>query len=52
MPKWYKGNDAIFAMATTPPQQWQGCLHIDNGNNVIIMRTKIAMVMMAKMHAH
>jgi hypothetical protein len=33
-----KGNDAIVMRVTTPSIHWQGCLHIGNGNNTIIMR--------------
>jgi hypothetical protein len=35
-----------------PAQQWQGCLHIHNGNDAIVMRATIAIATMAKMPAH
>ncbi len=33
-------------------QQQQGCLCIDNGNDVIVMRVTIAVATMAKMPVH
>jgi hypothetical protein len=47
-----KGNNAIVMRETMPSQQWQGCLNIDNGNNVIVVRATIAMVTTAKTPAH
>jgi hypothetical protein len=47
-----KGNDAIVTRAMMPAQRQQGHLHIDDGNNAIVMRPKIAMATMAKMPAH
>jgi hypothetical protein len=36
-----KGNSAIITRVTTPAQQWQGRLRIDNGNNATVMREHI-----------
>jgi hypothetical protein len=47
-----KGNNAIVTRATMPAWQWQGCLHIDNSINAIVMRATIAIAKMVKMHAH
>jgi hypothetical protein len=47
-----KGNNVIVTRATTPSQQWQGCLCIDNGDDVIITRATIAMATTAKTPAH
>jgi hypothetical protein len=44
--------NTIDTKATTPAQQQQECLHINNGNNAIIMKAKIAIAMMAKMPVH
>jgi hypothetical protein len=43
-----KDNNAIVTRATTPSHQWQGHLCIDNGNNAIIIKAKIAIATMAK----
>jgi hypothetical protein len=37
-----KGNDAIVTRAKTPSPQWQGRLCIDNGDDSIVVRAKIA----------
>jgi hypothetical protein len=42
------GNDAIVLMAKTPSPQWQERLCIDNGNNAIVIREKIAIATMTK----
>jgi hypothetical protein len=47
-----KGNNAIVTRAIAPAQQQQGRLHIDNGNNAIVMRVTIAIATTAKMPAH
>jgi hypothetical protein len=52
MPLLIKSNSAIVTRAMTPAQQQQGRLHIDNGNNTIIMRATIAIVTTAKTPAH
>jgi hypothetical protein len=51
-PSRIKGNNAINTRPTMPAQQQQGCLHIDNGNNAIVMRAAIAITATAKMPAH
>jgi hypothetical protein len=43
-----KGNDAIVSRAKTPSPQQQGCLCINNGNNAIVIRGKIAIATTAK----
>jgi hypothetical protein len=43
-----KGNNAIVTRETTPSQQQQGSLCIDNGNNTIVMRAKLAITKMTK----
>jgi hypothetical protein len=47
-----KGNNAIVTRAMMPAQQQQGCLHINNGDNTIVMRATIAIAMTAKMPVH
>jgi hypothetical protein len=37
-----KGNDANVTRETTPSQQLQGCLHIDNSIDAIVMGATIA----------
>jgi hypothetical protein len=43
-----KGNNAIVTRETTPSRHQQGRLCIDNGNDAIIIRAKIAIGTMAK----
>jgi hypothetical protein len=43
-----KGNDTIITRATTPSQRWQGCLHINNSNDPIVMRATITIATTAK----
>jgi hypothetical protein len=43
-----KGNNVIVTRATTPSQQQQGRLCINNGNNAIVIRAKIAIATMEK----
>jgi hypothetical protein len=43
-----KGNNAIVTRAKTPSPQWQGRLCIDNGNDDIVIRAKIANATMAQ----
>jgi hypothetical protein len=43
-----KGNNAIVMRETTPSQQQQGRLCIDNGNDAIVIRANIAIATMAK----
>ncbi len=43
-----KGNDAIVTRAKTPSPQWQGHLCINNGDNAIVIRAKIAIAATAK----
>jgi hypothetical protein len=52
MPLQIKGNNTIVTRTTTPAWQQQGHLHIDNGNNTIVMMPTIAIATMAKMPAH
>jgi hypothetical protein len=52
MPLRIKGNNTIVTRTTMPAQQQQGCLHINNGNNAIVMRVTIAIVTIAKTPAH
>jgi hypothetical protein len=40
-PSQIKGDDAIVTRETTPSQQRQGRLRIDNGNDTIIMRQQL-----------
>jgi hypothetical protein len=47
-----KGNSTIVTRAAMQARQQQGQLRIDNGNNAILVRPTIAMVMMAKMSPH
>jgi hypothetical protein len=51
-PSLIKGNDAILTRATTPAQWLQGHLHIDNGDDNIVMRATIAIGTTAKTPAH
>ncbi len=43
-----KGNDAIVTRANAPSPQWQGRLCINNGDDAIVIRAKIAIATMAK----
>jgi hypothetical protein len=43
-----KGNDAIATRAKTPSPQRQGRLCIDNGDDAIVVRAKIAIATTAK----
>jgi hypothetical protein len=43
-----KANNAIVTRAKTPSPQRQGHLCIDNGNNAIVIRAKIAIATTAK----
>ncbi len=52
MPSQIKSNNTTITRAMTPAQQQQGCLGINNGNNAIVMRATIAIVMMAKKPVH
>ncbi len=52
MPLWIKGKNAIVTWATTLDQCWQGCLHINNGNDTIVMRVTITMATTAKIPVH
>jgi hypothetical protein len=52
MPLRIKGNNAIVTRAMTPSLQRQGRLCINNGNDAIIIRVKIAIATMAKNPAH
>ncbi len=47
-----KGDDAVVTKAMTPPQQRQGRLHIDNGDNTIVIKATIAIATTTKMPAH
>ncbi len=47
-----KGNNAIVTRAMMPAQLWQGHLHINNGNNAIVMRATIAIATTAKTPVH
>jgi hypothetical protein len=46
MPSRIKGNNAIVTRATAPAQGQQGCLHIVNSDNTIVMRATIAIATM------
>jgi hypothetical protein len=48
MPLLIKGNNTIVMRATTPSQQWQGCLRINNSDDAIVMRVTIAIATIAK----
>jgi hypothetical protein len=52
IPSWIKGNNAIVMRAKTPSWWRQGCLHINNSNNAIVMKVTIAIMTIAKMPAH
>jgi hypothetical protein len=51
-PSWIKVNNAIVMRVTMPAWQRQGRLRIDNGNNTIVMREKIAIAMTVKTPVH
>jgi hypothetical protein len=51
-PLWIKGNNAVVTREMTPSQQQQGHLCIDNSNNAIVIRVKIAITTMAKNPVH
>ncbi len=46
-PSRIKGKDTIVTRVTTPAWRQLGCLHINNGNDTIIMRATIAIAMTA-----
>jgi hypothetical protein len=47
-----QGQQSHCRLRATPAQQRQGCLHINNGNNAIVMRVTIAIATMAKTPEH
>jgi hypothetical protein len=52
IPSRIKGNIAIVTRATMSSQQRQGRLHIDNGNDAIVVKYEIAIATTAKTPAH